>query len=65
MPEVAICTEHVSIPALSTGILFIGERLEHPPEYFIQHLLVGLPLLIPPLLRNIAVSDWSRQERDH
>jgi len=33
MPEVAICTENVVIPALSAGIVIKGERLEYPPEY--------------------------------
>jgi hypothetical protein len=55
MPEVAICKEHVVIPALGARIEFKGERLEYPPEYFVQHLTVCLPLLIQPLLRNIAV----------
>jgi hypothetical protein len=40
MPYVAIWTENGVIPALSVGILFKGERLEYPPEYFIQHLSV-------------------------
>jgi len=65
MPEVAICTENVVIPALGTGILFKGERLEYPPEYLVQHLSVCMPLLINPLLRNIAVLDRNRQESDH
>jgi len=65
MPEVAICTENIVIPALGVGILFKGEMLEHPPEYFVQHLSVCLPLLIQPLLRNIAVHDRNRQESDH
>jgi hypothetical protein len=42
-----------------------GERLEYPPDYFVQHLLVCLPLLIEPLLRNITVLDWNWQESDH
>jgi len=64
MPEDAICTEIIVIPAPGTGILFDGERLEYTLEYFIQHLLVCLPLLIQPLLRNIAVPDRNRQESD-
>jgi hypothetical protein len=40
MPEVAISTENVVILALGAGIVFKGERLEYPPEYLIQHLLV-------------------------
>jgi hypothetical protein len=60
MPEVAICTENVVIPTLSDGIEFKGERLEYPPEYFVQHLTVCLPLLIQPFLRNIAVLDLNR-----
>jgi len=55
MPEVAICTENVGIPALGTGMLFKGKWLEYPPEYFVQHLWVCLPLHIQPLLMNIAV----------
>jgi len=65
MPEVAICTENIVIPALSDGILFKGERVEYPPEYLVQHLSVCLPLLIQSLLRNIAVLDRNRQESDH
>jgi hypothetical protein len=65
MAEVAICTENIVIPALGVGILFKGERLEYPPEYFIQHLSVCLPLLIQPLLRKIAVLDRNRLESDH
>jgi hypothetical protein len=57
MPEVAICTENVVIPAPGAGIEFKGERLESPPENFVQHLTVCLPLLIQLLLRNIAVCD--------
>jgi hypothetical protein len=45
--------------------LFKGERLEFPPEYFVQHLSVCLPLLILPLLKNIAVLDRNQQESDH
>jgi len=51
MPDVAICTENLVIPALSTGMLFDGEWLEYPPEYFIQHCSFCLPLLIQPLRR--------------
>jgi hypothetical protein len=40
-------------------MLFKGEWLEYPPEYFIQHLMVCLPLFIQPLLKNIAVLDWN------
>jgi len=64
MPEVTICTENVAMPTLSAGVLLKCERLEYPPEYFIQHLSVCLPLLIQPLLRNIAVLDWNWQESD-
>jgi hypothetical protein len=48
---------NVEIPALGAGIELKGERLEYPPEYFVQHLTVCLPQLIQPLLRNIAVFD--------
>jgi hypothetical protein len=65
MPEVAICTENVVIPALGVGILFKGERLEFPPVYFIQHLSVCLLLLIQPLLRIIELLERNRQESDH
>jgi hypothetical protein len=65
MSEVAICTENVVIPALGAGIVFKSERLEYPPEYFVKHLSVCLPLLIKPLRRNIAVLDWNRQKSDH
>jgi len=42
-----------------------GERLEYLPEYFVQHLSDCLPLLIQPLLSNIVVPDWNRQESEH
>jgi len=60
MPEVTIRTENVVIPALGAGILFKGEWVEYLPEYFVEHLSVCLPLLIQPLLMNIAVPDWNR-----
>jgi hypothetical protein len=60
MPEVAICTENFVIPALGAGILISGEWVKYPLEYFVQHLLVRLPLLIPPFRRNIAVLDRNR-----
>jgi hypothetical protein len=62
MPEVAIGTENIVIPAFGVGILFKDERLEYPPEYFVQHLSVCLVLCIQPLLSNIAVVDWNWQE---
>jgi hypothetical protein len=62
MPEVAICTENFVIPSLGAGILFKGERLEYLLEYLLQHLSLCMPLLILPLLRNIAVLDQNRQE---
>jgi hypothetical protein len=65
MPEVAICTENVVIPALGVGILVKGERLEYPPQYFLQHLSVCLLLLIQQLLRNIAVLDRNQQVIDY
>jgi len=65
MPEVAIGTENVVIPTLGAWILFKGERLEYPAEYFVQHFSVCLPLLIQLLLGNIVVLDWNWQERDH
>jgi hypothetical protein len=46
-------------------MLFKGEWLEYPLEYFVQHLSVYLPLLNEPLQRNIAVLDWNRQETNH
>jgi len=61
MPEVAICTEKVIIPALGAGISFKGERLKHPPEHRVQHLSVCMVLLIQPLLINMAVLDRNRQ----
>jgi len=60
MPEVAICTENFAIPALGAGIMFQGEWVEYPPDYFVQQLLVWLPLLIKPLFRNIVVLDRTR-----
>jgi hypothetical protein len=65
MPEVAICTANVVLPALGAGIMFTGERLEYPPEYIVQHIAVCMPLLIQPLLSNTAVLDRNRQESDH
>jgi hypothetical protein len=65
MPEVAICTENVVIPALGVGNVLKGERLEFPQEYFVQPLTVCLLLLIQPLLRNIVVLDWNGQESDY
>ena len=64
-PEVTICTKTIVIPALDVGIGFQADRLEYQPEYVIQHLSVCVPLLIQPLLRNIAVLDWNPQESDH
>jgi hypothetical protein len=55
-PEDAMCTENVVIPALGVGISVKSERLEYPPEYFIQHLSVCLLLLIHPLLRRSATT---------
>jgi hypothetical protein len=46
MPEVAIWTENLIIPALGAGFEYIGEMLEYPPQYFIPHLKLCLPLLI-------------------
>jgi len=63
-PEVAMCTENSVIPALRGGILFNGERLEHPAEYFIQHLSCCSLLLIQLLRRDGMVLDWSQQESD-
>ena len=62
MRDVAICTENIVISALGAGILFNGERLEYQLEYLVQHILVCLPLLIQPLLRNTAVLHGNRQE---
>ena len=64
MPEVAICTENVVIPAPGAGILLTCGRLEYPPEYHVQHLSVCVLLLIHQCLRDIAVLDQNRQESD-
>jgi hypothetical protein len=37
-----------------------GAWLEDPPEYFVQHLSVYLPLLFQQRLMNIAVLDRNR-----
>jgi hypothetical protein len=60
-----MCTENIVIPALGAGIEFTGERMEYRLENFVQDLSVCLPVLIQPLLRNIAVLDWNQQESDH
>jgi hypothetical protein len=65
VPEVAICTENIVIPAFGAGILFTGERLEYPPEYLVQLLSVCMLLLIQSLQRNIAVRDRNQQESNH
>jgi hypothetical protein len=65
MPEDTICTENLLIPALGAGIDFTRERLEYPPEYFVQYLKLCSPLVIQPLLRNIAVIEWNWWEIDH
>jgi len=39
--------------------------LEYWLEYFVQHLLGCLPLLVQPLLKIIAVDDWNPQQSDH
>jgi hypothetical protein len=62
MPAVAVCTENDVIPALSAGIVFKCERLEYPPEYLVQPLSVCMLLLTQPLLQNIALLHWNRQE---
>jgi len=60
MPEVSICTVNIVIPACGAGIRINGGWLECPPELFAQHLSECVPLLIQPLLRDIAVPDWNR-----
>jgi len=65
MPEVANCTENVGILAHGPGILFEGGRLKYPPEYFVQHLSVCLPLCMLPAPRNFAVLNRNQQESDH
>jgi len=55
IPEVAISTGNLQPPALGTGLISKCGRLEHWPEYLIQHLSVLSPLLSEPHLRNIAV----------
>jgi hypothetical protein len=55
MPEVAIWTENVVIPADSARIVLKGERLDYPPEYFVQHLSAGLMVQNRTLLSIIAV----------
>ena len=52
-------------PALRTGVSFNDGRLEYPPEYFVQHFSVCLPLHSQPLPRIIAVLDWNQQESNH
>jgi len=65
MPEVAICTQNIVIPALGVGILCNGERLEYPPEYCVQHLSVCLLLLNQLVLRKRAVLNRNWQESDN
>jgi len=65
MPQVAICKENIEIPTLGAAIVFKHVTLEYPQEYFVQHLLVCLPLLISLHLRNIAFLDSIRQESNH
>jgi hypothetical protein len=65
MPEDAICTENIVISALGTGIESRGARWEYPPEYFVQHLTVCLPLLFPAHLKHIVVYYLNRLESDH
>jgi len=62
--QVVICKKNVVIPTLGAGILFNGERLKFLAQYSVQHLSVCLPLLMPPLWRNIVVIDCSRQGSD-
>jgi len=57
--DVTICTENVGIPTLGARISIEGERLEYLPEYFFQHLSIGLPLLMPLLRMQIAVWYWT------
>jgi hypothetical protein len=64
-PEVAICTENNEIPALRAGNWLDGKRLVYLRDHFVQHLLVCLPLLIQPLLWDIVILHWNRQESDH
>jgi hypothetical protein len=45
-------------------MLFNGECLKYPPEHNVPHLSVRFPLHIQPLLRNIAVLDWNREDID-
>jgi hypothetical protein len=65
MPEVAICTENIVIPASGIRTLIKVAGLEYPPENLIQHLSVCLLLFIEPCVRNIAVLDRNWQESDH
>jgi len=60
-----MCTENVVIPALGAGILCKGESVEYPPEYLVKHLSVCVLWLILPFLRNIAVHDQNRHEREY
>jgi hypothetical protein len=65
MPEVPIYTENVILPAVLAGYLSKVDRLEYPPEYFIQHISFGFLLYLQPHLRNTKVLDWKQQESDH
>lgn len=55
----------MAITALGAGIVFKGEKLECPLEYLVEHRSLYFPLLIQPLLGNIAVPDRNRQDSDH
>jgi hypothetical protein len=54
MPEVAIYTENVVIAALSSAILFKGERLKYMTQNLIWHILDRWPLPIKPRWHNIV-----------
>ena len=64
-PEVTICTENISIPALWAGIMFPGERREYPPQYLVQHLSVCLLPHITPFAGNLGSQDWNWQKINH
>jgi hypothetical protein len=53
------------MPDRGVDILNTGQRPENQPEYFVQHPMVCLPLLIQQLRRNIQVVVWTWQGSDH
>lgn len=64
-PEVTTCKKPCTIPAVDSGMKFLGDRLVYLAEYSIQLLTMCLPLLIQSFLRIIAILDCTQQESDH